>query len=137
VPRRRTSRAPGLLTLPIAAAVGFACLLALSALTGLVEYVSDHSVTAILGLIVLAVIGVGAALLYRRREARLAAAYEQERQAQWAIAVRQSQEIARYHAMSPREFEQALGFLCARRLRRCRGHRQGRGLRRRRGRLHP
>lgn len=64
--------------------------------------VTDHVLTAILLLVV-----TGVALVVGQHKAKQAA----ER---YRILSLQSTEIARYHAMDPRQFEQAVAFLCQR-----------------------
>jgi restriction system protein len=61
---------------------------------------------AIRGLLIFAAIGVGIWAYLRHKQRR--------DQALYALMAIQSAEIARYHAMGPREFEEAIAFLCQR-----------------------
>lgn len=61
---------------------------------------------AIRGLLIFAAIGVGIWAYLRHKQGR--------DQALYALMAVQSAEIARYHAMKPREFEEAIALLCQR-----------------------
>jgi restriction system protein len=69
-----------------------------------------HPNAALLAAAALAALAALAGLLWWKRRAELAAAHAYQQQVQ---AVR-AREITTYHAMSPREFEHALAYLCAR-----------------------
>ncbi|UIJ57821.1 restriction endonuclease [Amycolatopsis acidiphila] len=86
----------------------------LSVVATVLDGISSHPVISAFVAIVVLVVVAGIVVVSRRREASLAAEHEQARRAQWAIAVAQSREIAQYHAMDSRAFEQALAFLCTR-----------------------
>lgn len=102
--RRRTQQ-----TSPAGCFVPLAVVLVLGVI-GLLESAAAGSPGAIFVLLLLVGGGVaaGAIVLRRRRQAELQAAHD------YQIAVARSQQIAPYHSMAPREFEQALAFLCGR-----------------------
>ncbi|MEU4249463.1 restriction endonuclease [Amycolatopsis sp. NPDC026612] len=89
----------------VAPALGVAAVGAV--LVGALGFVAAHPVLpAVVGTVVLGVTLSGLVLWQqaRARDARQA----------WQLEVARSQEIARYHAMAPNEFERALAFLCTR-----------------------
>lgn len=70
---------------------------------GLVAFVDNQpGVLAILGVTVAGIVSVRAFVKQRRADA------------QYRLTAAQSVEVARYHAMDPRQFEQAVAFLCQR-----------------------
>lgn len=104
--RRRTSRNnPG--SRLVLAALGF---FGLAIIAAIARALFAHPAVLILFLIAAAAIGTALVTSTRRRN-------EQRRlwvQHQAQVQAAQSMEIARYHAMGPREFEDAIAYLCHR-----------------------
>jgi restriction system protein len=89
-------------------------LLGLAAIVAVIREAELHPVAA--GFVVFLIAsagGIGGVLWWKRRQ-RIAAEHEAYWQAQYELQVARSREIAPYHQMSPKEFEQALAFLCER-----------------------
>ncbi|MEU0794607.1 restriction endonuclease [Amycolatopsis sp. NPDC005961] len=82
------------------AAVGFV-------LISVLGFVAAHPVTSLVGGAAVLGVTIYLLVLWQQRRAR-------ETREAWQLGVARSQEIARYHAMGPHEFEHALAFLCAR-----------------------
>ncbi|WP_290055499.1 hypothetical protein [Amycolatopsis solani] len=73
----------------------------------IVRFVSEHPVASLAGGTVVIGVTIWGVVLWRQKQAREA------RQA-WELEVARSQEIARYHAMAPDEFERAPSLFSAR-----------------------
>ncbi|KDN18224.1 restriction endonuclease [Amycolatopsis rifamycinica] len=71
------------------------------------KFVAAHPVASLAGCTAVLGAVICGTVLWRRRKAR-------EARRAWEIEFARSQEIARYHAMAPDEFERALAFLCSR-----------------------
>jgi restriction system protein len=89
-------------------------LVALGILSGLIQDTSQHPVAAGFGLFAFVAVSVLLIVLWWRRRIRLHRQQQLYAQQQYEIQVAQSRAIARYHAMTPRAFEEALAFLCHR-----------------------
>lgn len=118
--KRRTSQSPNMGCLKVVA--GFVALVVALEVLKSIWIAAEHN-PATAGLVVF-LLAAGAGLTgvfwWRHRQNELAAAAarraaaEVERQRVAQIRFVQSQEIARYHVMGAKEFEQALAFLCER-----------------------
>ena len=106
--RRRRSVGDTVTGWLILALIAAAAVMAL--VSAAVTFLRSHPLVAV---VIVVAAGAGGYLLIRRRveRARLARAAAAE---YYQFSVQRSMEIAPYHAMSPREFEQALAFLCQR-----------------------
>jgi len=76
-------------------------------LISILGFVAAHPVTSLVGGAAVLSVTIYLLVLWQQRRAR-------EAREAWQLGVARSQEIARYHAMGPDEFERALAFLCTR-----------------------
>ncbi|WP_284745470.1 restriction endonuclease [Amycolatopsis sp. RTGN1] len=100
--RRKKAASVGGCVLP---ALGIAAVGAVA--ISVLSFVSAYPVISLVGGAAVLGVTIYGLVLWQQRRAR------ETRQA-WELDVARSQEIARYHAMAPNEFERALAFLCAR-----------------------